>query len=182
MPTFKIKYDNKLSKGLSNAFGFVALIISLATFVTGKADIVSFFQNVSVLSLTFTLGKTIVAYASGVLAVMFFFGGVVDLILWPFGLNFPIVHFVFGFFVDKVILTWWWQDSSREDIFLAAVLLFLVMTIRIETKSKIVSFVYERHGSKLNAVQIGVICRRPASVEGISIGLVSIRDKQRTIP
>ena len=155
-----IKYDNRLLKSLTNAFGFIALVTSLATFITGKTDISSFLKNVSLISLLLTIGKTMIAYCSALIALGgFLFGVVFDLILRIFGLDFPIVRFIYSLFVDRIILAWWWEASSSEEIFLSAVLLFLLATIRIETENWIFTLFYDRYEG------------------GVSIGFLHFRHK-----
>jgi len=172
------KKDTLFSKRIIDLWGILTVILAFAAFLTGKTDIKSFFQDITLLNFLETLVKTIAAYGVTLAVITFSFFIVVDLILLVFGLKFPIAYFLWTYVFGTVVMTWWWDSSLAENIFLSIVTLYFISSYDIETEKRIFSFFYKKVGEKYNGFSVGLLLNdMRRETEGVYIGLLIVRHK-----
>ena len=133
---FKKKTDSLFSKKITDFWGLITVILSLAIFFTGKTDAHSFFEGITLSNFLFTVFKTIIAYVITIILIVFSFLIVFDFLLLIFGLIFPIANFLWGKTFNDIVINWWWQDSQSQNIFLSVLLLYFLSSYENTIKSK----------------------------------------------
>ena len=178
----KKKKDTLFSKKITDFWGLVTLVLALAAFFTGKTDIKSFFHDVTLLNFITTFGKTILIYALCITLIVSSLFIIFDFILLIFGLKFPIAKFLWSSTFISIVINWWWNESLSENIFLSVLLMYVLSSYDIETKTRIYSLFYKKIGKKLDGFSMGIgFSPIRHKGEGIHIGLIVIQNKASSI-
>ncbi len=172
---FKKKQDQLFTKSITDFWAFLTVIIALAAFFTGKTDLNSFFEGITISNFLITFIKTFVAYAVTLTVIIMSAFIIIDFPLLIFGVKFQISNFLYGTIFSNVVLNWWWNDSISQNIFLSAVIIYFLANYDIVTKKNIYSLIYKKVGNHFSGFSISVIIKHRRKLEGIHIGLLIIQ-------
>lgn len=176
----KKKTDSLFSKKITDFWGLITVVLALAAFFTGKTDVHSFFEGITLSNFLFTVLKTLSAYVIIIVLVIFSFLVVFDFLLLIFGITFPIANFLWSQTFNNIVADWWWQESLSQNIFLSVLLLYFLSSYDIKIKNKTYSLFYKKDGTKLDSFSFGILSQTYTESEGLHIGFIIIQ-KDRNI-